>query len=135
MNDMTKQQTPAMLIDEYIRLRDEKKRYESEFEEGIRLSYTGPMEAIEKTILSLLNNMGVDSVSSSTVTAYKNTVRSITIEDKPAFRRHVIGSEAWDLADWRANKTMITDMINSGEGLPPGIKHDAILRVGFRKKS
>jgi hypothetical protein len=49
------------------------------------------------------------------------------------FRRHVIGTEQWDLADWKANKTVVTELVDSDEGVPPGVNFSAMAGVGIRK--
>ena len=58
----------------------------------------------------------------------------MTIADGREFRRHVIGGEQWDLADWRANKTAVNDLVEQGEPLPPGINRSAFYKVGIRRK-
>lgn len=135
MNDMTQTQTPADLVELYISLRNERQTVEKEFEEAIRIKYGEPMLELEHTMLDLLNGMGIDSISSPRGTVYKKVMTSVTIADAREFRRHVIGSEAWNLLDWRANKTAVNELIESGEALPPGLNRNQTQGVGFRKKS
>jgi hypothetical protein len=45
------------------------------------------------------------------------------IEDKLAFREFVIENREWDMLDWRANKTVVSDYIETNNGsIPPGLK-------------
>jgi hypothetical protein len=121
--------TPAELVESYITMRNEKKRIEDEFKQG------EPMQKLEAQCLQLLNSMGVDSISGQSGTVYRKVNTSVTIADPSAFRRHVIGLEAWNLIDWRANKTAVNDLIDNGEPLPPGLNRTTFFDVGFRKKS
>lgn len=131
---MTDVITPAQLIDQYISMRREKKKYEDEFAAAIKVKYEVPMAEIETKVLVLLNEMGLDSIKGDTGTAYKKVNTSVTIADGPTFRRHVIGLEAWDMINWVANKTAVNDLIEAGEPLPPGLNRSTFVNVGFRMK-
>lgn len=126
---------PADLVEEFIKLRDEKQFVEKGFEEEIKKRYSDRMEYIKNVLLDMLNKLGVDSIAGHTGTAYKSISTSITIADAREFRRHVIGGELWDLADWRANKTAINELVEKGEPLPPGINRTAIATINIRRKA
>lgn len=126
---------PADLVEEFIRLRDEKTTVEKGIEEEIKLRYTDRMEAIKVTLLDLLNKLGVDSIAGRTGTAFKSMSTSVTVADAREFRRHVIGGEHWDLIDWRANKTAVNDLVEAGEPLPPGINRSSFWNVNVRRKA
>ena len=126
---------PAELVEEYIRLRDTKQRKEKEFEEAVKLAFSDRMREIEVTLIDTLNELGVESISGKSGTAYKKVSTSITVADPREFRRHVIGTEQWDLTDWRANKTIINEMIERGEPIPPGVNRSAFYTIGIRRKS
>ena len=93
------------------------------------------MDSLEKALLNVLNSLGVDSIKSQRGTVYKKLTTSVTVGDAREFRRHVIGSEEWDLIDWRANKTAVNDLVEQGGELPPGINRSAFYSVGVRKSS
>ena len=38
-------------------------------------------------------------------------------------------SEEWDLADWRANKTVVNDRVEDGEPIPPGVNRSAFYNI------
>jgi len=126
---------PAELVEEYIRLRDTKQRKEKEFEEAVKLAFSDRMREIEVTLIDTLNELGVESISGKSGTAYKKVSTSVTVADPREFRRHVIGTEQWDLTDWRANKTIINEMIERGEPIPPGVNRSAFYTIGIRRKS
>jgi hypothetical protein len=126
---------PADLVEEFIRLRDERKQVEEGFEEEIKKRYGDRMEAIKVTLLDLLNKLGVDSIAGRTGTAFKSMTTSVTVADAREFRRHVIGGEHWDLIDWRANKTAVNELVDSGEPVPPGINRSSFWNINVRRKA
>jgi len=126
---------PADLVEEFIRLRNEKSFVEKGFEAEMQARYTDRMEVIKVKLIDLLNSLGVDSIAGKTGTVYKTITTSVTMADAREFRRHVIGSEQWDLADWRPNKTMVNDMVERGEPLPPGVNRSAFVNINVRKPS
>jgi hypothetical protein len=131
---MTTDMKPAELVTEFIKLRDEKKRFEEVAATKCQELYGERMNEIEGQLLEMLNTLGVDSITGKNGTAYKKVSTSVTIADAREFRRHVIGSEAWDLADWRANKTVINEMVEQGLDIPPGVNRSTFLTVGIRRK-
>jgi hypothetical protein len=126
---------PAELVEEYIALRDEKKLAEDRFEELLKERYSARMAEIEVTLIDTLNALGIESISGRSGTAYKKITTSVRIADPREFRRHVIGTEQWDLANWSANKTLVNDMVERGEPIPPGIDRSAFYTIGIRRKS
>jgi hypothetical protein len=76
-------------------------------------------------------------------TVYKIQKITYPLEDVGAFKRHVIGMEAWDLLDWRANKTAcdtfrlqhggeMKDGILVGGELPPGARKNEMMTLGVK---
>lgn len=127
--------TPAQLIEEYIALRDAKKAADETYAEFIKTHYSNRMDELESILLDQLNTLGVDSLAGQTGTVYRKLSTSVTVADAREFRRHVIGSEEWDLLDWRANKTAVNDMVERGETIPPGINRTTFFSVGIRRKT
>ena len=126
---------PVALIEEYITLRDAKKHADETYAEFVKQNYSNRMGDLERILLDTLNKLGVDSLAGQTGTVYKKLTTSVTVGDAREFRRHVIGSEEWDLIDWRANKTAVNDLVEQGGELPPGINRSAFYSVGVRKSS
>jgi hypothetical protein len=125
---------PAALVTEFIKLRDEKKQFEEACAAKGTELYGERMAQIEVTLLDLLNRLGVESIAGKGGTAYKKMSVSVTIADAREFRRHIIGNEAWDLADWRANKTVINDLVEAGQEIPPGVNRTTFASIGIRRK-
>jgi hypothetical protein len=126
---------PDELIEEYITLRDQKQQKEKEFEAAVDEVYTQRMKAIEVTLIDMLNDLGIDSMKSENGTAFKKISTSVTTADAREFRRHIIGTEQWDLADWKPNKTIINDMVERGEPIPPGVNRSAFYTISIRRKT
>lgn len=135
MNQNIAAMKPADLVEEFIRLRDEKKRFDDLAEMKSKEVYGDRMEAIKVTLLDLLNKLGVDSIAGHTGTAFKSISTSVTVGDAREFRRHVIGGEHWDLINWVANKTAVNELVERGEPLPPGINRSAFYNINVRRKS
>jgi hypothetical protein len=133
MMNGSEEKTPAELVAEYIKLRNSKKVADAKFKEFCQKQYDGPMDDLEQQLLNVLNTLGVDSISGPTGTVYRILYTSVTTADGAEFRRHVIGSENWDLADWKPNKTMINELVAAGEPIPPGVNRSAFWKVGVRK--
>ena len=126
---------PVALIEEYITLRDAKKHADETYAEFVKQNYSNRMGDLERILLDTLNKLGVDSLAGQTGTVYKKLSTSITVADMREFRRHVIGSEDWDLADMRANQTAVNERVDRGDPLPPGINRSTFFSVGIRRKS
>lgn len=85
-------------------------------------------------LLGRLEHLGVDSAATPHGTAYRKSKKTATIADPAAFRRFVIGSEAWDIVDWRANAPAIDAFLEENKELPPGINFSVFTDVGVRRK-
>lgn len=133
MNAPTKPPTPAALIAEFVQLRDERKAFDAKAAAMRKANYDDRMEEIEKLLLDVLNKAGIDSIRSKSGTASKKLYSSVTTADGAEFRRHVIGLEAWDLADWKPNKTAIDELIEAGDPLPPGVNRSTTWKISVLK--
>lgn len=95
--------------------------------------YTEAKEKLRAHLLDMLNKSGQDSAKTQAGTVYKTTKRTASLDDPEAFKRHVIGSENWDMLDWKANITAVEDFAASNDGqLPPGVKVSQKLDIGVR---
>ena len=122
------------LVGEYLALRKSKKQYEDQIDEAMRTKFEEPMKKLEAILLDYLNEQGLQSASAADGgTVYKIRFTSVTTADGAEFRRHVIGSEDWELADWKPNKTVINDIVDRGEPLPPGVNRSVIYKIGLTK--
>ena len=122
-------------IEQYRAVRDKIK----EIKDGHKVQLEPYNELLEKlgaALLDALNATKQDNAKTKAGTAYKTIEVSATIEDVTAFKRHVIGTESWDLLDFKANKTAVVDFIadpdNKTKTPPPGVKFSAIYKIGVR---
>jgi len=135
MNETTPVIKPSELIAEYIQLRDYKDQAVEKFEAVLQENCTNRMKEIETLLLSQLAELGVDSLKGQTGTAFRKISVSATIADAREFRRHVIGTEQWDLANWSVNKTLLNELVEKGEPIPPGVNRSATYTISVRRKS
>jgi len=131
--DVTQRQKPIDLIERYVALRDRMKLDDARFAEARKEAYADPMDAIELQLLDLMNETGVDSLKTKAGTAYKKKSVSLTTADGAEFRRHVIGLEAWDMIEFRPAKTVIVEMVTSGEPVPPGLNYTTKYNVNVNR--
>ncbi len=73
-------------------------------------------------MLAYLEKVGASSINTLGGTVTRTERSSASLVDREAFRRHVIGTESWDLLDWKANLTATKDFIKEHAGeRPPGV--------------
>lgn len=126
--------TTADLIAEFVSLRDQKKVADEKYEEFAKLHFSNRMDELKLLILDHLNTTGLDSVSGAGFTAYKLVQTSATVGDARAFREWVIDQQAWEMLDWRVNKTATKEAVEDGQPLPPGINFSQAVTIGIRRK-
>jgi hypothetical protein len=124
----------AKSVDYYIRLRDKIKALEDEHKKKMEPFKTA-LEQLNTKLLGHLNAINTDSAAINGIgTVYRTQKVSATIADASEFRRFIIGGEAWDLVDWRANPKATTDFIAENGSPPPGINYSTTYVVGVRRK-
>jgi len=124
---------PAVLVERYISLRNERKQFDEKAAAMRKANYDDEMVELENGLLDILNKTGSESIRSKSGTVSKKLFSSVTTADGAEFRRHVIGAEAWDLADWRPNKTAIEELIENGDQLPPGVNRTTTWKIHVLK--
>lgn len=134
MTDAVVKPKPSELVAEYISLRDLKKQADERYAEWSKLHYDNRMVEIETTLLQTLDELGSQSIASEHGTAFKKLSTSVTVADAREFRRHIIGGENWDLADWRPNKTAVQEIVDGGGELPPGLNYSTRFVINVRRK-
>jgi hypothetical protein len=84
---------------------------------------------IENRILEFLNTTNQQNAKTKLGTAYKHEEISYRIDDPDQFKRHVIGSEAWDVINWSVNKTAAKDLFERTKQLYPGTTRSVFVSV------
>jgi hypothetical protein len=120
-------------VEQYIRLRDEIKRREDVHKSEMK-PYKDALEKLNGALLDHLNQINGESVKTHAGTVYRTAKKSASLADPDAFMRYVIGSEAWDLLDRKANVTAVEDFIAENQSAPPGVNFSTTFIVGVRRQ-
>jgi len=120
-------------VDQYVRLRDLIKAKEDEHKAAMK-PYKEMLDKLNSVLLDHLNTINGESVRTDTGTVYRTEKKAASLADPDAFMRYVIGSEAWDLLDRKANVTAVSDFIEENNAPPPGVNFSTTYVVGVRRK-
>lgn len=123
-------------IAQYIELRDKIDK-ENDAHKARMKPLTDTLIKLNNVILQHFLEHGGDSLTVRGVgTAYVTAKKSATIADGEAFKRFVIGAQAYELLDWRANAPAVTAWMEANQGeVPPGLNFRAVNVVGVRRAS
>jgi hypothetical protein len=124
---------PADLIKEFISLRDQRTDADRKYADWRKEHYDDRMEEIKDILLIKFDELGSESIKTRYGTAYRKTDVSVTIADGELFRNYVIETEKWELADWRANRTAVNDIVSAGLPIPPGVNRSTFANVSINK--
>lgn len=128
---------PEITIDtriaQYVKLRDRieemKERHKQEL-----APLNNALLMLNSDLLARLHAANVDSATVKGVgTAYINTKKSATIADGEEFKRFVIGTQRFDLIDWRANAPAVAAYIEQDGTVPPGLNYRVVQVAGIRR--
>jgi len=117
---------------QYIVLRDKIKSIEEQHKLALK-PFKEAQERLENLFFAALNDANVDSMKTAAGTFYKSVQSSASIADSAEFQRFVIGSQAWELLDWRANKTAVAALVDSSGAAPPGVNFNTHIKVNVRR--
>jgi len=68
-------------------------------------------------------------------TPYLSLKVTYSVEDQLEFRRHVIGTESWDMLTWGCAKTAADEFVKEHRAPPPGVKRTAFVTLGVLSPS
>lgn len=119
-------------VDQYVALRDKIKKLDDEHKEKMK-PYREVLEKLNGVLLEHLNQISGDSVRTEAGTVYRTAKKAASLADADAFMRFVIGNEAWDLLDRKANVTAVADFIEENNAPPPGVNFSTTFVVGVRR--
>ena len=123
----------AKRIGQYVALRDKKKAIQDKHKAELK-PYNDALETLEMVMLGYLNQINTDNTSAKGVgTVYKTIKKSASIADGAEFQRHVIGTESWNLIDWKANATAVETFMQEHEQPVPGVNFTQHVTVGVRR--
>lgn len=119
-------------IEQYVRLRDLIKEKDDAHKLAMK-PYREALEQLNNIMLDHLNKIAAESVKGAHGTVYKTVKRTASLEDADSFMRYVIGSEAYELLDRKANVTAVEEFIKENGVTPPGVKLSSTTVVGVRR--
>lgn len=131
MNDQpaSTETTLNEMITSYIALRDKRAEIEKAQKVVIK-QYDDAMESIENFLMGHLRGQKLNSTSCDAGVAFIKRKRSATVADTQVFREHVISTQNFDLADFRAKPEAVEEYAKEHEGqTPPGVNlrlYDAV---------
>jgi hypothetical protein len=117
---------------QYIALRDKIKEISDRHKAELK-PYMDAMATLEGVFMQALDGINADNIKTEAGTIYKAVQASATVSDMSEFRRHVIGAQDWELVDWKANKTAVSERLGAGEVLPPGVKYSTHVKINVRR--
>lgn len=124
---------PIDLVARYIRLRDKMQHADQEYAAWRKQHYDDPMKDIEDHFTKLFEETGSDSMKTRSGTVYRKINASVTTADGAALREYVIDNGAWELVDWKPNKTQVKEIVSSGKPLPPGINYTTHMSIHIQR--
>jgi hypothetical protein len=120
-------------VQQYVKLRDKIKEIKEE-QEKFLAPYKQALESLDAVLLNHLIAVGADSVKTESGTVYKTSQTSATLADKTAFWNYVSSNSAYELLDYKANKTAVKDYVEQHQAAPPGVNFSQAWTVGVRRK-
>lgn len=123
----------AKRVEQYVALRDEIKRRDDAHKDEMK-PFRELLDKFNGELLTALNEVNGNSVSTSAGTVYRTEKKSATLADPEAFMQFVVNSQMFDLLDRRANVTAVTDFLNDHGQLPPGVNYSTTYVAGVRRK-
>jgi hypothetical protein len=104
------------------------KEMEDEFAESIK-DLDDFIKLAEAELLQYLNSTGQKSAATAEGTAYWAERVSYRVADKDEFKRHVIGTEQWELITFAAAGTACEEFTKASQTPPPGVTRHAERKV------
>lgn len=120
------------IISEYIKTRDFIAEKDIAYKEAIK-PFKDKLADLELQMLTVLTDLGSESIRTPEGTAYETEKVSVTCADKAAFMDYVRDHDAFELLDVRPNKTAVQDFLNEMSDLPPGVNIRRERACNFRR--
>lgn len=122
------------VVEKYIELREQKSQLKAEYDAKVS-KIEANMTKIEGKLLEIFEQTGMDSVRTSSGTAYASVRSSASVADREAFMDYVKANEEWPLLEVRASKLAVEQYKSVNQELPPGINWREERVVNIRRSS
>ena len=113
--------TVAEAVAMYVKLRDELRRIQHEFNEKEKEA-KDVLEQISMWLRDKADSLGVQNFKTDAGTAYRSTKKIYRITDWDAFTAYVRETDNFQLIEKRVAKRATAE-VHESEGLPPGIEY------------
>lgn len=133
MSDPDAQHTEAELIEQYIQLRDEKKRREAAHKEAMAAQFDERMDQIEQKVKARLDAGNMTAFKTPAGTAFTKTVTRYSVGDGLEFFNWVEQTGNTDMLKKDVRQDPVRDFFEKHNELPPGIAVYSEVVVQFRK--
>lgn len=126
----------ALRVQQLIAIKAKKKALKKLFETEEK-----PLTEMENLLSAaimkfLIDNPGIENVRTVHGTCFKRMHHSASLSNPDEFMRHVIGTQAFELLDRKANVTAVRAYAAENDGnLPPGVNLTSVAKIGVHKKS
>jgi hypothetical protein len=120
------------LVDEYIRLRDQKSAIAAKAKE-ITDKLEAKMADLQQEIVGKFGELGVESARTKAGTAFLKTSRSTSVAQWDDFLPWVQTTGNWHMLTRAANKTAVLEYADAHEDLPPGINLYSKIELGINR--
>lgn len=124
--------TADSIVEEFIALRDKRAAVMKAAEDEER-AIKAEMELREAWLLEAMKGIGAESFRTSHGTAYKQLKVRSNCNDWPGYWAWMAATGRFDGVEKRVGQKMISDMLEAGEDLPPGISTHSEQVVTIRK--
>jgi len=120
-------------VEIYVKLRDKKAQLKAEYQDAVA-PIQEKMDKLEQKFLEMMNTTGVDSIKTTSGTAYTSVKTSASVADKDVFFNYVKDNNEWALMEVRASSTAVKQFVEANEGeIPPGINLNTERTVNVRR--
>ncbi len=118
-------------IANYVRLRDHKKRADTEYKASMQ-RVNEAMAKLEAELMADIKASGANSIAGDGGTVYIKIQSSASVKDRDAFFKFVFETKNLELLDARANKAVVRELQAAGT-VVPGVNYTEMQQVGIRK--
>jgi hypothetical protein len=120
------------LVEKYIKLRDKKALMTADFKE--RMAHINEvLDQVESALLHQFKELGVESVRTSSGTAFRSTRYSATVADWDATLDFIKANEHWQMLEHRVSKQAVEEYKSEHGDLPPGVDWREEVTVNIRR--
>lgn len=120
------------VVGAYIKLRSHKELIEKR--QKLELGpLNDQMNKLEAWALKTLQEQGQESARTENGTVFIQTDTSVTVDDFHATLAYIRDNNLWEMLERRVSKTVVLDLIQSTNELPPGLKLSSRIVCKFRK--